>query len=496
MGLIIWPAAVYIFWFWVHFAILTKSGTGDAFMSSQFQETLEGNPMLADAREIHYGDRIVLQHKGTDAFLHSHLDTYPLRYDDGRVSSQGQQVTAYPFNDTNNVWEVVPTKSLPDGYSGEEAVVHNKDVVRLLHVNTDSVLMTHDVAAPLVPTNEEFTTWPWNDTTRYNDTLFELHIDGAGKDTDVAWKSKASGVHLVHVPTRVSLWTHDDEVLPDWGFKHQEVNGNKNVFDKSAIWVVNELYPDDMADDYEDRIKPLPPKQVTKMNFFKKWIELQLTMLHQNNLLTSSHPYASGPLNWPFLISGISFWTNGEKQEQIYMIGNPVAWYIGTLSLSMFVGVFLADALAHQRGIYPIPSAIRGRLLSSGGFFFVAWLWHYVPFYLMNRQLFLHHYLPANIFACLMAGTVVNFILTESVNFPVSRPGPRLRDDPMTYTRRVRFNLVDPTSMSVLVGLIALVIAGFWWIAPLTYGWPLTSEQAKSHQLLSTWTLHFIKPSG
>lgn len=50
LGLIIIPACVYIFWFWVHFAILTKSGTGDAFMSSQFQQTLEGNAMLAQAK--------------------------------------------------------------------------------------------------------------------------------------------------------------------------------------------------------------------------------------------------------------------------------------------------------------------------------------------------------------------------------------------------------------------------------------------------------------
>lgn len=39
-----------MFWFWVHFAILTKSGTGDSFMSSEFQQTLHGNPMLSEAR--------------------------------------------------------------------------------------------------------------------------------------------------------------------------------------------------------------------------------------------------------------------------------------------------------------------------------------------------------------------------------------------------------------------------------------------------------------
>jgi dolichyl-phosphate-mannose--protein O-mannosyl transferase len=33
-----------------------------------------------------------------------------------------------------------------------------------------------------------------------------------------------------------------------------------------------------------------------------------------------SHPYASGPINWPFLLSGISFWTGpAERREQVYL---------------------------------------------------------------------------------------------------------------------------------------------------------------------------------
>ena len=39
--------------------------------------------------EIRYFDTIVLQHKQTKTFLHSHVDRYPLKYPDGRVSSAG-----------------------------------------------------------------------------------------------------------------------------------------------------------------------------------------------------------------------------------------------------------------------------------------------------------------------------------------------------------------------------------------------------------------------
>ena len=39
--------------------------------------------------ELKYYDTVTLRHKETKVFLHSHPERYPLRYDDGRISSQG-----------------------------------------------------------------------------------------------------------------------------------------------------------------------------------------------------------------------------------------------------------------------------------------------------------------------------------------------------------------------------------------------------------------------
>ena len=41
--LIVIPFMLYLFWFWVNFAVLIYSGTGDNYMSDEFQETLIGN---------------------------------------------------------------------------------------------------------------------------------------------------------------------------------------------------------------------------------------------------------------------------------------------------------------------------------------------------------------------------------------------------------------------------------------------------------------------
>src|SRR6202011_720568 len=143
-SLILLPFLIYLFWFWLHFAILTHSGPGDDFMSPAFQATLRDNPMTSLAKDIHYYDTITIVHKDTKAYLHSHNEQYPLRYDDGRISSAGQQVTGYPFNDTNNHWLILPAQEETEKHSRP---VHHKDVIKLRHIVTNTDLLSHDVAS-------------------------------------------------------------------------------------------------------------------------------------------------------------------------------------------------------------------------------------------------------------------------------------------------------------------------------------------------------------
>ena len=156
-----------------------------------------------------------------------------------KLTYAGQQVTAYPHNDTNNNWQILPTKELPP--TGRGRIVRHDDTIQLRHLGTDTILLTHDVASPLMATNQEFTTVSKDDTERYNDTLFKLDVVDAHDGE--AWKSKSGHFRLIHVPTRVLLWTHSG-VLPDWAFGQNEVNGNKNALDRTTTWFVDEILED------------------------------------------------------------------------------------------------------------------------------------------------------------------------------------------------------------------------------------------------------------
>lgn len=108
----------------------------------------------------------------------------------------------------------------------------------------------------------------------------------------------------------------------------------------------------------------VPAKEPKSMNFFSKFVELQLLMLQHNAGLTASHPYASNPINWPFLLSGISFWTENDSQKQIYLIGNILGWWVCVVALSIYVGIIGADLLARRRGVEPIPDGKYTLLLN------------------------------------------------------------------------------------------------------------------------------------
>ncbi|KAJ5732018.1 hypothetical protein N7493_003499 [Penicillium malachiteum] len=502
VGLLIIPFFFYLFWFQVHFAVLTRSGPGDEFMSPEFQETLSDNAMTAQSVGIQYFDQITMRHKDTKVLLHSHWEQYPLRYDDGRISSQGQQVTGYPHNDTNNLWEILPTSPLAEA---KPKSVRNGDIIQLRHVGTDSVLLTHDVASPYYPTNQEFTTVSRElaDGDRHNDTLFEIKMEN-GKPFQ-EFRTFSSLFKLVHVPTRVAMWTHTTP-LPEWGFKQAEINGNKNILQSSNIWyaeTIEGIEPDSPRLKKEER-------QVKSLSFLRKYFELQGAMFHHNNALTSSHPYATEPFQWPFLLRGVSFWTKNETRGQIYFLGNPIGWWIASSLLAVFAGIVAADQLSLRRGVDALEEiwgpGTRSRLYNSTGFLFLCWAAHYFPFWLMGRQRFLHHYLPSHLASTMVTGALVEFIFNVSPLDPATAAPPV--DDPsgkakgtrvsrsvrrfVTAKERMGLNSVLATWAATTVILLA-TIAGFVFYAPLTYGTPGLDVDGVNARKWLNYDLHFAK---
>lgn len=458
--LVILPVVLYLIPFYIHFALLQLSGPGDAFMSLNFQSHLIGNNKTTGSTNIPMYAKVSLQHVDTSHYLHSHVHKYPLRYDDGRVSSEGQQVNGYAHSDNNSIWSIIPAV-----ISAKEAEVGYGSSFRLQHVNTGAFLVTHDVASPLTKTNMEVTCIEGESAEeRFNETIWRIYDDGDGGKI----KSKRDSFILINDKHNVALYTSKD-LLPDWGFKMQETNGNKKTTENNNKWTFQTVMHESLIVENDTVIED----KGAKMTFLAKFFELQGLMIHHNNALTKSHPYSSAPITWPFVIRGISFWETKEGLKQIYLIGNPVAWWLAISGPFLYASIWGIDRLFLQRGIDDFGPAVRNWYNRSIGFLLLAWFMHFAPFFLMGRMLFLHHYMPAYIFSVIVTTALIDFLFRDFLTPLHVHRGPMMKWRGETTV--VYFIFV------FIVG--GMVLAGFAYFAPLCYGLGFPDlETLRSHK--------------
>lgn len=143
----------------------------------------------------------------------------------------------------------------------------------------------------------------------------------------------------------------------------------------------------------------------------------------------------------------------------------------------------------------------RSRLYNSTGFLFICWAAHYFPFWLMGRQRFLHHYLPAHLASTLVTGALVEFIFNVQP-IRASQTADEAEADPSGKSKASgRFVAAKERmgSRSLVAGWIAtLVILGatFWgfcFYAPITYGTPGLDVKGVNARQWLNYDLHFAK---
>ncbi|KIM79512.1 glycosyltransferase family 39 protein [Piloderma croceum F 1598] len=451
--LIVLPILFYMAMFEIHFLILNGSGDGDGFMSSEFQHTLGGRGMADTFADVAIGSEVSIRHVNTQGgYLHSHPHNYP-------GGSKQQQITLYPHRDTNNLWRIL--NATADG--GHESDWQSQPLqllkpqmrIKLRHIETDKALHSHDVRPPVSDVDFQ------NEVSAYgmagfigdaNDDWYLEIAKGDKRDKESGKRLRTLRTHfrLRHALTGCYLFSHKVK-LPEWGWEQQEVTCNKNAVMANSLWFV------------ETSTHPLFPADGPKVNyrlpgFLAKFTELQQVMWTTNAGLTDRHTYDSRPDSWPRLRRGINFWVKDHRQ--IYLIGNPLVWYLSSAAIFAYVVVRGILILRAKRGYRDFDNTKVVKYDSLCGFLFVGWCLHYLPFYIMGRQLFLHHYFPALYFA----------ILLSCCGF-----------DLVTSTLRPRVRL------QIAAVLIIIAIWNFQYFSPLAYGNPWTKKKCYNAKWLKTW---------
>ena len=418
--LIIVPISIYVFCFYLHFKFLFRSGPGNANMSSLFQAGLEGTELGKSPLQVAFGSRITIRSSAYGAgLLHSHVQTYP-------EGSKQQQITLYGHNDENNDWIVHRTYEIPKDEQGNPTVKHNPsftdedyqieylkdgDHVRLYHNSTGKYLHSHFVGGRVTSTDYEVSAYGMTGFEDPNDIWIVEIVDdkysGEGKDEKIV-RSLFTQMRLRHNVTGCYLRA-SGQIYPEWG-----------------MWRTNNaLVPD----------SELEPSALT-----------------------------SKPYHWMFLLKGLRMSGFGDDAVKFYMLGNPLIWWTSALSVTLLLFLPIGYFILKQRNLVKLAGAeIEEDFLYKLKITIGSWAFNYLPFYLMGRVTYLHHYYPALLFAILSFGFVFDH-LTRNIS------------------NRSRWILAS--------GFTLLATGVFIYYSPMAYGFTGSSEVfSKGHKLLSSWNL-------
>lgn len=478
--LLVLPVLLYVFWFYLHLTLLHRSGPHDQLMSSAFQATLEGGLSRitqGQPLDVAYGSQVTLKSSASSpvpCWLHSHKANYPIRYENGRGSSHQQQVTCYPFKDVNNWWIIKDPLRQELVVGSPPRPVRHGEVIQLVHGISSRFLNSHDVAAPMSPHAQEVSCYINYNVSMAPQNLWRVEITNRESEAEV-WKTILSDVRLVHLNTSAVLKLSGPS-LPDWGFHQLEVVAERLFTAHSGAqgWTVEEHRYGTSQEQKERELELHSPSHIDvtrKISFWAKFIELQWKMLAVKQE-SSEHKYSSTPSEWITLDTNIAYWLHSSTNAQIHLIGNPVSWAVANLSLLTYQLLALFYLLRRRRGFKDIPDDEWRRFLSLGAVCVGGWTVNFVPFLLMEKTLFLYHYLPALCYLHLLSPALLEHV----------------------YTHLLSGKLQRRALSGCLLTLAVSVFLSYLTFCPLIYGSPqLSASELHRLKWRESWDILFRK---
>ncbi|CCD23013.1 uncharacterized protein NDAI_0A08600 [Naumovozyma dairenensis CBS 421] len=464
--LIIIPFLVFLTCFKIHFVLLSHSGTGDANMPSLFQATLEGSDVGRGPRNIALGSSTVsIKNQALGgALLHSHVQTYP-------EGSNLQQVTCYSYSDSNNDWFFDNIRSRTpynesDPNQPLEFIEPNKPY-RLVHKQTRKNLhVSPNVHAHVSKNDLEVAGNGYGFEQGDNGDNWIIEII----DQKSSKSENTSQIHPLTTTFRIKNIVSDcyliqtEHNLPDWGYRQSEVTCSKKVSktDLRAYWNV---------ETHENANLPTPTEDefhYPKTNFLSDFIYLNKIMMRTNNALVPDYDkydsLASDAWQWPTLNVGLRLCGWGDDQVRYFLLGSPFSTWPSTITVVMLMILIVIFIFRWQRQLHNFANETAMDTFMMGAFYpLLGWGLHYMPFVIMARVTYVHHYLPALYFALIILAYFFDAML-----------------------KRFRFNWLV---MSIFTIYFVAMIAGFVYFSPISFGMTGPVSDYKYLNWLSTWKI-------
>ncbi|CDO96363.1 unnamed protein product [Kluyveromyces dobzhanskii CBS 2104] len=383
---------------------------------------------IFSALYVAYGSQISMRSHGlSPGLLHSHPQTYP----DG---SNQRQVTGYGHRDGNNDWIVKFSRS-----SGKANIPSHVSKGNYEVSGYGSDTMGDFKDDWIIEIVEQL---PTGNKTMENKQLIHPLT------TNFRLKNKELGCYLA--ATGLSY--------PGWGYNQAEIVCKYpwNYHDKSTWWNIEDHVNSNLHTD--DTFTPPPSR------FWKDFVVINFAMASSNNALVPDldkyDRLASEPWEWPTLHTGLRMCNWGDSTVKYYLLGSPFNTWLSTATLPILVILIFVQLFRYQRQSLQFTEEKVWNVFVSAVLSFVGWVLHYIPFLLMGRVTYVHHYVPALFFAIMCFAYVVDYTLS---NFN-------------RYLKVVTYIL-----------LYAGCVYVYWYFAPLCQGMPEANLNYLYLQLLPGW---------
>ena len=417
IDLIVIPFLVYLFCFKIHFAILHKSGTGDAATNTLFQVNLDGNKIEIGPRNVAFGSEVTIRSHGLSPnLLHSHVQLYPF-------GSGQHQVTGYGHSDDNNNWVIKypregGLKAAENGLQDVQSdLLTEGSEIRLVHKNTGANLHSHEIPAHVSKGSFEVSGYGDEEIGDIKDDWVVEIVQQLDSDNSSFPKEDPSLLHPISTSFRLRhkylgcYLATTGLAYPAWGFKQAEIVCKHTWMkrDKSTWWNIEDHWNPNL----EKSEGYVPPKS----KFWPDFILINFAMASSNNALVPDEDkydsLASEAWQWPTLHVGLRMCSWSNDTVKYFLLGSPFQTWLSTLSLFIFVLILLRLAFKWQRQTVNLTGNELSEISMQGVLPFLAWLLHYLPFVLMGRVTYVHHYVPALYFAILVFGFVLETCLPK-----------------------------------------------------------------------------------
>jgi dolichyl-phosphate-mannose-protein mannosyltransferase len=195
------------------------------------------------------------------------------------------------------------------------------------------------------------------------------------------------------------------------------------------------------------------------MTLFAKIADLHHAMARGNRSLEFVTHAASSPwYTWPIMKHPILLWQSAQTpRSSLILVGNPLVWW-GSGVAAIIVGVLLVLR--------------RLRLEDSRfalAFLLGAFLLNFVPFIAIRRVMYIYHYLFGLLWLIMLAVVALSMAARWNAG----------SDD-------VLWSFPTRRSATLYWSVAGIVLAGFLYFAPFTFGWPLSQWSYDAR----FWVLH------